>query len=156
MTSRHRLIWDAIVTRFQGITTANGYNTNVRTVVKSPGAVAWETITPAMRPWIGVIAQGRETTALPGMLRIEATYHALCALTAGTEAEKNSAVDDLEDDILEAVHSDIHWGTNPDDNELNAVKTDLTITESDDIPDPRQGALIVTLRCTYYRKLQVR
>jgi len=151
-TPRHRLIWNAIVTRLQGITVANGYTTNVRTVVKSPGTVGWTNIAPHDRPWIGVIAQSRFPTAEPRRWRERAVYDLVCLLTASSEADKYNAVDALEDDIRKAIGTDMRWGTNPDDNDPNAVMTNIIEVKTDDITEPLQGALIMTIEVTYYRE----
>lgn len=150
---RHRRIWDAMVTRFGAISVAGGYNTDVRRCVKSPGSVAWLDVPPADRPWIGIISQPREITAEPRRWKIRAKFDLVAVVNASSEGDKNSLIDGLEDDILKAIGVDPRWGTNPDDSEPNAVMTDIEMDQVDDIPDPRQGALIVSLTVTYYREM---
>lgn len=152
-TSRHRLIWDEIVSRMAAIKTASGYATNVKTATKSPGIVAWTEIPPSARPWIGVIAQSRYPTPEPRRWRERAQFDLVCILTAQTEDAKFTAIDALEEDIRAAIGTDMRWGTNPDDGDPNAVTTNIVEIKTDDILEPLQGALVVTIEVTYYREM---
>jgi hypothetical protein len=153
VTSRHRQIWDEIVSRMASIKTANGYATNVKTATKSPGIVAWTEIPPAARPWIGVISQSRYPTAEPRRWRERAQFDIVCILTARTEAEKFSAIDALDEDIRTAIGTDTRWGTNTDDGGPNAVTTNIVEIKTDDILEPLQGALVVTIEVIYFREM---
>lgn len=149
MTTARTNILANVQTTLEGITVANGYNTDVVTV---EGVVRdWGEVNAILRPWIGFIPQTTTYSYEPGG-RIRSVMRLLvfAHLSSASKAAASVALDNLQDDLIAAMNADTTRGE-------NAVMSTL-VDAQDDIGDPdskdSNGIVTVTMQSwdiVYYR-----
>lgn len=126
-TPAAKLIFDDLVTALEGITVANGYKTNVLSVLFHSEMPEDATA----RPTIGVHRMPVQYSYdYPGVLRCTAPVTLFGHVDGATEAARFAAIENLLDDMIAAVHADPTRGG-------NAI--DTIVTQSDD--DTGEGGL---------------
>lgn len=126
-TPARKEILDNIETTLAAILTAGGYNTDVVTVEKL--IRDHDDVAASLRPWIGFMARPEQFGYLPGgQIRVVMPIFIGFHLTSSSEANRNTDLANLHDDIVAALGSDPTRGG-------NAVSTMIT-TAQDDLGDP--------------------
>ena len=106
-TPLRKQVLDALKTTHEGITSANGYNTDVDTVEFA--ARAWDELAtkPGARPWIGIVPQRSDYEDQIGYVDVTLNIDLLCHVTSTKTAlavmQTNS---ELLRDIRKALYTD--------------------------------------------------
>lgn len=146
--NRQSIIAD-IKSTLEGITTGNGYQTDVdtvETVIRD-----WADHDIAGYPWIGIMPQLQNYTYQPGaVMRVVLRILLVAHVSSTTKALAHTSLDDLHDDIIAALETDTTRGG-------NAVSTTI-VDHQDDTADPDtvdhdgvKGTLNMNLNVVYYR-----
>jgi len=144
-----QLILDNVKTVFETISIANGYKTNVALVEKV--IRDWQDVGPGDRPWIGFMPQ-LQLFEQYSFANLRVTLPILIAahVMADTEALADTAITDIEDDIIAALGLDTTRGG-------NATFTKL-VSQQDDLGDPDStdhngagGTLVIIANVVYHR-----
>jgi hypothetical protein len=138
----------AIKTALEGITVANGYKSDVETVEKL--IKDWQSVSPSLRPWIG-FRPGKER------FQADAPYHLWVTLPieigshliADTEDLVDTAIVNLEDDIINAMYEDPTLGDTSVDVKLIEGESDIGD------PDRLEGGAIDGYSGTFVMRWEV-
>ena len=136
-------IIDNMYTVLSGISTSGGYKTNV-TTVEILGKV-WAQVPQGLRPWVGIFPRSTKYQYLPAN-RVRAVFRIslIAHVSAGTMAAKREALNDLEDDIFEALNADTTRN-------LNAISTTIVETETDEGDPESEGSMVIDVDVAYMR-----
>lgn len=143
MTQR-RDITSNVKTTLEAISIANGFNTDVTTVETL--LKIYDEVPPSIRPWIGILPEIERAEYLPGQIRMVLPFNLLGYTFAATnvESDKLDDINDLHDDIIEAMNADQTRGG-------NAVATTLTEAETNEDQEGQDGVVRLTFEVAYFR-----
>ena len=138
-----------VQTTLEGITTVNGYKTDVQTVERV--IRHWDDVAGSTRPWIGYMSQPQRFAHHAfGSMRVVMPLYIAAHVSGSTKTAVAAALTNLEDDIVAALSDDTTRGG-------NATMTHI-ISQQDDAGDPDttdsqgvSGTLEVIAEVVYHR-----
>ncbi len=137
-----------LLTTLEGITIANGYNTDI---IKAEGVLrAWDD--PLKKPWIGFLL-GLTPFGYQKGDRIRATMSLTIAshIAVPGAVAKSLALSNLDDDIIAAVNLDTTRGGFAVSSTILSSWSDDGDPDSDDQSEPGSGTVIQEWEIVYYR-----
>lgn len=152
-TPNRQLIIDNIKTTLESITVANGYKTTVHTVeilVEN-----WETVGGNERPWIGFKPNSQTIETMPfNTMRARLPFSLVAHVNTASKALTKTALDNLHDDIIAALLSDITRGGNACFTTITSHDDDIGNSDSTDSRGVG-GTLRVEFEVVYFRNISL-
>lgn len=146
-TPVRKLILDNLQTTFAGVTTSNGYKTNVETVQAL--ARGYYDVKTGERPFIGYVPTSENFQHQPGGNMYSTMNVAVIGHISGTTlADRQTKINNLIDDVIAVLNVDTTRGS-------NAISTTAVSVETDEgDPDASgDGSFIMQTQIKYIRTI---
>jgi len=148
-TPNRTSILDNIETTLTGITTANGYKTDVTTVERV--LKTWDEVGSEQYPWLGFLAGIATPEYQPGNLMRMILPFTLFGHINEPSSTKSDALSDLEDDLIAALNADQTRGDYAVSTTIKTIMSDDGDPDSDEGSKGGSGTIVMEIEIVYMR-----